>query len=320
MSHKKEKLYIKDIPAFVESVHNKEDLEKGFTFGSNKKIDFDCPKCGNVYNSFIFGFSKGKRCPACCKYPQVVTEKNCAWNNNDMRLYAKYPESLYLVTPNSHKIGKWKCIDPNCGYEFESTYTNFNNGRRCPACCHNPQVVTEINCAWNNNDMRLYAKYPEKLKLFALNSNKKNLWKCIDPNCGYEFESTYNTFNKGSRCPKCKSSKGEKSIIKILDSLQIEHKSQYRIPECRNKNPLPFDHSIFKDNILIGLIEMQGRQHYKAIEYFGGEKQLLYIQNNDKIKSNYCKQTGIPLLLISYQDNIEQKLTNFLIDLNLISN
>ena len=62
-------------------------------------------------------------------------------------------------------------------------------------------------------------------------------------------------------------------------------------------------------------IEYNGRQHYEAIDYFGGEKHYESQIKHDKIKANYCLNNKINLLIIPYWDidNIEYILNKELI-------
>ena len=62
------------------------------------------------------------------------------------------------------------------------------------------------------------------------------------------------------------------------------------------------------------MIEYDGEQHFRPIEYFGGQKKFELQQKHDTIKNEYCKNNGIPLLRIPYfkYDNIEEELNNFL--------
>jgi hypothetical protein len=60
---------------------------------------------------------------------------------------------------------------------------------------------------------------------------------------------------------------------------------------------MPFDFYIPSKNVLI---EYDGRQHYEAIEYFGGEEELNWIKYKDAIKTKYCLDNNIPLLRLPY--------------------
>jgi hypothetical protein len=143
--------------------------------------------------------------------------------------------------------------------------------------------------------------------------------------CGRIFEQkpVYHLQNNG--CPRCKESKGEKRISRYLEQNQIKYEPQYRIDDCRNILPLPFDFAIFENGVLKGLIEFQGEQHFKPrmfIRLMDEEKGLEHFQiqiKKDKIKKEYCQENSIPLLEFSYEDEerIEEILEQFLNEVNV---
>jgi very-short-patch-repair endonuclease len=72
---------------------------------------------------------------------------------------------------------------------------------------------------------------------------------------------------------------------------------------------LPFDFYIPEFNMCI---EYDGEQHFKAVDYFGGEDGLKIRQIHDRIKTDYCNSNNILLLRIRYDENIEEKLHSFI--------
>ena len=52
----------------------------------------------------------------------------------------------------------------------------------------------------------------------------------------------------------------------------------------------------------MGLIEFDGMQHFKPIDYFGGIAEFKITKKRDALKNDYCKAKGIPLLRIPYTD------------------
>lgn len=54
------------------------------------------------------------------------------------------------------------------------------------------------------------------------------------------------------------------------------------------------------DNNILYFIEFDGKQHFEANMFFGGEKQLQKTIKNDEIKNKYCKDNNIPLIRIPY--------------------
>ena len=132
--------------------------------------------------------------------------------------------------------------------------------------------------------------------------------------CGNTFDVTPNKFyHCGRRCPHCYQSNPEKEIEGLLLFRDIKFEKQYIIEDCKHVNHLRFDFALDINNTLI-LIEYNGRQHYEAVDIFGGEKALESTKLRDKIKKNYCQKKNIKLHYISYKQNIEKeinKITNY---------
>jgi hypothetical protein len=56
----------------------------------------------------------------------------------------------------------------------------------------------------------------------------------------------------------------------------------------------------------------------QSIEFCGGEDALQKTQKRDKIKRDFCLQNKIPLLEITYKENLEVKLFEFMNDLGVL--
>lgn len=61
---------------------------------------------------------------------------------------------------------------------------------------------------------------------------------------------------------------------------------------------MPFDFAIFKNGKLVCLIEFDGEQHYRPIDFLGGEDKFKIQQTNDY----FCREHDIPLIRIPYYD------------------
>lgn len=128
-----------------------------------------------------------------------------------------------------------------------------------------------------------------------------------------EFKQRFTAHIHGSGCPKCKTSKGELKILKELERLNIDYDYQYVFDDClstKNK-PLIFDFYLPDLNMCI---EYDGKQHYKPIKHFGGEKAFKRRQEYDRIKNEYCRVNNIQLLRIRYDEfnEIENILNKYL--------
>lgn len=119
----------------------------------------------------------------------------------------------------------------------------------------------------------------------------------------------------GIGCPSCSESTGEKTIATLLDRLDITYLRQHTFDACRSpKNYLlPFDFYVTLP-AGHGLIEYDGGQHFKPVDYFGGKETFHTLQQNDAIKNRFATAHNIPLLRIPYHqfDNIEQVVLTWL--------
>ena len=106
------------------------------------------------------------------------------------------------------------------------------------------------------------------------------------------------------------SSSGEYNLIIYFLNNNVNYEYQKRFEDCRGigNKPLSYDFYLPNHNMLI---ECQGEQHERPIEYFGGEEQFIIQQEHDKRKREYAKDNGYRLLEISYKDynNIDNILT-----------
>ena len=112
---------------------------------------------------------------------------------------------------------------------------------------------------------------------------------------------------------------GEKTISSILVSNDINHLHQYTFSDCVDLRPLPFDIAIIGENQEVKLlIEFHGIQHFEPVDFYGGEEALRQTQKRDKIKKDYCQKNNIPLVEITYKQNLEIELVNALASHNIV--
>jgi hypothetical protein len=115
----------------------------------------------------------------------------------------------------------------------------------------------------------------------------------------------------GRGCPKCSLTKGENIIKKYLNENNIYFEHQKMFNNCVFKSKLRFDFYLPDHNILI---EFDGIQHFKSIDYFGGNKTYVETKIKDDIKNKYAKNNNIKLYRLSYVDLnnniIEEKLNS----------
>jgi len=74
---------------------------------------------------------------------------------------------------------------------------------------------------------------------------------------------------------------------------------------CKSINHSPFDFYLPNLNMCI---EYDGIQHFKSVDFFGGDEEFKKRKLHDNIKTQYCKDVNIILLRISYKENTLEKL------------
>jgi len=146
---------------------------------------------------------------------------------------------------------------------------------------------------------------------------KDRLLKCKCLLCGSIKEvRAYDIISGKTKACGCTISLGNNFIKNYLTNNNIKFIDEYRITECKDTRPLPFDFAIFNNNNLLALIEYQGIQHFTYENHgWENEEKFEIIKKHDNIKYNYCKDNNIKLYYINYNDNKEQKLKEILNEL-----
>lgn len=192
-----------------------------------------------------------------------------------------------------HRGVVWEC-QCDCG-RIKNIPGNRLKSNRVKSC-------GDKNCQYHNYYEDLQGKRFGKLVAIEPTTTKDGshmYWLC-QCDCGNICEVASSHLKRGSvqSCGCLKTSIGEMNIKRILEENHIEYQEQVSFPDLKNIKPLRYDFGIYKNGILIRLIEFDGIQHYQEQEYF--THSLTEIKNNDIIKNEYSKKNNIPLVRIPY--------------------
>ena len=250
---------------------------------SRTPINVICPK-GHTWK-VTFGHFKGNncRCAECRKLERRYSENVIleTLNNNGYKL-----NNVFIKNEATY-------VNITCpkGHVYECSFESFKNkGRTCRKCSgSHKHTIEEVKDFANQYGY-------EVISDTYLNNKTHLIFKCPKD---HKFSMRFDHFKSGARCPFCRESKGEKDILKYLDEHNVKYIRQYRYEDCRDVKPLPFDFYLPDYNICI---EYDGELHYKSIDFYGGEEELMRQQNRDNIKTQYCKDNNITLIRIPYWD------------------
>lgn len=267
------------------------DIEvTGRYIGAHTKIEVVCKLDNHIWMESPNNLIRGSGCPECRK-------KNLS--HKFRKDEKKFLEELKETNPNIKIIGKYvnskthikiKC--KICGWDWKMTPNNLLRGYGCPRCAKQLKDKTTDYFKWElsliNKDIVVLGEYVGANKLIKLKCKK----------CSNKWANSPSHLLGGQGCPKCNASKGEKEVEEVLNKLSIRHIREYRFDDCKNgHHTLPFDFYLPDYD---ACIEYDGEQHFKPIDYFGGEKAFIRRQKNDTIKNKYCKSNKIKLIRIPY--------------------
>lgn len=231
---------------------------------------------------------------------------------NIRKTHAEFLEEVSLLTGDEYVFleeystatCKLMVVHNKCGYKYSVSPNKFLGGRRCPNCFgankRNTKTFKELVYSLVGNEYVVMGEYKN-------NSLKIKMKHSV---CGYIFSVRCSHFtDAGSRCPRCKESKGERKISSFLNSKSIHYLTQFRFENCKYKKPLPFDFYLPDYNLAI---EYDGIVHFE--DRFNNIENFILTKKRDKIKDDYCKKNNVNLLRIPYWnlDNVDKILTNAL--------
>lgn len=280
--------------------NNKFDYSLVEYVNSKSKVKIICPEHG-VFEQRASNHICGHGCPTCgnengiknkCKTSEtfISEAKNIHGNNYD------YSNTIYIKSDKKVNI---KCLKHG---EFFQLPDNHLKGKGCPRCNgknRTTDIIKEEFIIIHGN------KYDYSLVEYTKIKNKV---KIICPVHGI-FTQTPEEHLNGCGCPICKESNGEREIRLFLEENKIFFSPQHKFNDCRNILELPFDFYLPNHNICI---EFNGIQHYKPVKYFGGIAKFKKTIFNDKIKSEYCKNKNIKLIIIKYDNDVKSILIDSL--------
>jgi len=245
-----------------------------------------------LWNSFKKGFL--------CK--QCYYDKNGLTNWTNELAYSFLDERGYKMI----NIDDWKNVDKSIwchdkyGFKVQVSISNIKRKNSCPSPFqYNKFALDNIRlfCKLFRPDYEIISTEYDKLK-----SDYQWIYKGNLPvNINSTFTQTADCFiNGGSGHPYFSKSNGNKIFENALILNGILYKSEKKFKECKDKALLKFDFYIPELN---EVVEIDGEQHGKIIDYFGGKEGYLDRIRKDNIKNKYCEDNGIKITRIPYKTN-----------------
>lgn len=288
----------------AKAIHGDRYLYKHTIYVGNRKyVTITCPKHGD-FQQLAQSHLKGCGCRKCAIEKQKKDKEQFIIDakrvHGDRYLYDKvnYKGCMGKVCITCKKHGDF----------FQSANAHIH-GEGCPLCAREEYSknkrtpIGDMICSFKDvhGDTYDYSLINE--------DTYKNYHTNVPIICREHGVFMQNPLNhaKGMGCPQCKKSLGENKIKKYLDKIKYLYIQQYKI---LNENLFCQQRKMFADFYLPSknvIIEFNGAQHYKIVDYFGGKNTFERQQNRDFALRQYCKEHKIKLIEIPYTeyDNIE---------------
>lgn len=262
------------------------DVQYSVPKGSRNRTICTCKcDCGNIVDVVSDNLRGGKKKSCGCETNKMSSESQRR-NLVGMRFGRLVVEEMLWVQP--HTKCRCKC---DCVNETIVTNTQLTYGKTTSCGCVQRERTSKANTkdfAGKTTDTGiLFVKRHKKVRRGVWE------WECECPRCHKTFYGIPSVLSSSGQlscgCAGTSTSCGEEFIKDLLDKYKVSYKRGYMTEECKNVNMLRFDFAILGDNgNPVHMIEYDGKQHYKPVEYFGGADTYNGVVFRDKIKNEYC--------------------------------
>lgn len=293
--------------------------------GVNDKIKFvyHCEKHGDVYSEInaknISSNKTFQPCTECMRENKRTNYRKPDELLEELRYKAESFGGELLDSEwvkSKHKY-RFKCANKNHPI-FKATHDAVMGSKRtwCPYCSGRfGNFNEEIKNIVENNNGELLTDYESAYKHVKVKCN-------ID---GYEWNITPTNLRKGRWCYVCKMPRSERIVYDLLVESKLKIVPQFSFKDLigLNKQEMRFDFAVFKNDILLFLLEIDDNEHrYAYSDKSVRGRQRIRAQKRDEEKNTYCKENKIKLLRIDidiYSDIFkDDKLYYYFIKQNIV--
>jgi len=283
------KLTYQEVKSYIQSFNGYKLLSEEY-INNVEKLILQCPQ-NHIYKTNFKNFKQGHGCNICAKKKYGAHKK---FSYNYVKNYIE-KQKYKLITKENEYVNTRNKLKIQCpqNHIFYITFNGFkNNGTRCRKCYNKFGRSKSIRFSYN------YVKnYIESFNGYKLLSEEyKNVRTKLSLQCpeGHTFEMTYSRFKQGQRCPICfyesTSSKPEREIQDFISNIYDG------VIISNDRNTIINPQTGWNLELDVYLPELN-----KAIEFNGSYWHSLPT-NNDKVKSEQCRNNNIKLLVVNEEN------------------
>lgn len=262
----------------------------------DNKVEIICYRHGSFWQSLYDHTARTTICPQCSREADKLTLE-------------EFIQRSKAIHGDSYDYGKVKYEDAQTNViitckkhgDFTQRAYSHLSGNKCKKCHIEENRLSAEEFIKNAKEVHGNKYDYSKVRY----TGNKKVVEIVCPDHGSFWQKPNSHVSGKNGCRVCSESKGEQATAKCLDQYGIEYIREYRIENYRYR----YDFYLPKLNIYI---EFHGAQHYRPVDYFGGEKTFLKIQERDEEKELLVIQSGGELIVLNYlnliQGSVEKEL------------
>lgn len=241
----------------------------------------------------------------------IIFQMNSITNEKEYAIYVTTKKPNVAVQKIAHELlEKHKSQLVSNGFSVESYYF-YMRGHYCKG-------FDFLDAYYSHKNVRNKKRLEENLKYYYTTGYFKEL-NDLRNFCNNLLEHLYNDTSStiewtGYIYPTARW-KTEEIITKTISKYYKEYKviPQHRPFWLKSSFGGQMSYDIYISELKIA-IEYQGEQHFKPVDYFGGEESFKKVQIRDKEKQQLSKEKGIKLIYINYWEEVTESLIKEKID------
>lgn len=263
------------------------------------QVKLRCPEHGQFSMSLRRHLHSKYGCPG-CGHDNSVAKRRKYRSLTDIstkvrEIHGDKYECLHY--DSGTRILKYRCFKHG---EIARPLAYLLDGRGCPDCGYEGRTITTEEFLSRAKEV-----HPEGYSYELSELQTVNHKITISHQCGHVYKGRVSNHLSGQGCMRCKVSLGEEKIAKFLEFNNVEFIPQYRVSKDNR-----YRYDFYLPDLGI-LIEYDGEQHFRPVDYFGGVTAFEETKRRDREKNEIAKCLGYKLIRVSYKkfDTLEDHLS-----------